>query len=161
MPQCSKCGKNFVRRSHRRGVIERLLSVGYVYPFRCQLCSHRFKALQWGVRYSKHVVDRREYERIPTGFSVTFQGDHVRGEGVATDISMAGCALETDARLAVEALLQLRLQIPDRDPAVTVDAAVVRSVRARAVGLQFLRLQPQDRDHLHHFVQGLLGTRPS
>jgi hypothetical protein len=32
---------------------ERLLSLGYVYPFRCQACGYRFLALRWGRRYRR------------------------------------------------------------------------------------------------------------
>src|SRR3989304_1381271 len=36
--RCPKCGRHVVRRTHRSGVVERLLSRGSVYPFRCQPC---------------------------------------------------------------------------------------------------------------------------
>jgi len=43
---CPQCGTHFVRRSHRQGITERLWSLVAVYPFRCQVCAHRFKARQ-------------------------------------------------------------------------------------------------------------------
>ena len=36
----------------------------YIYPFRCQICSHRFKAFRLFRRYVKHSVDRRQFERV-------------------------------------------------------------------------------------------------
>jgi hypothetical protein len=48
---CPKCGKEPVRRSKRNGFMEQVLSLAYVYPFRCEQCDHRFWALQWRVRY--------------------------------------------------------------------------------------------------------------
>ena len=50
---CPACGSTLVRRSHRLGLAEAMLSAAYVYPFRCQECLHRFFALQWGVRYQR------------------------------------------------------------------------------------------------------------
>ena len=54
---CPKCGGTLARRSHRSGLAEEMLSVVYVYPFRCQLCAHRFLALQWGARYHRIAQD--------------------------------------------------------------------------------------------------------
>jgi hypothetical protein len=39
--RCSHCGSNSIRRSKRRGVIEKALSI-VVFPYRCRDCDHRF-----------------------------------------------------------------------------------------------------------------------
>ena len=39
--RCSRCGSNSIRRSKRRGVIEKALSI-IVRPYRCRDCDHRF-----------------------------------------------------------------------------------------------------------------------
>lgn len=57
---CPKCDGTLARRSHRDGLVEQLISLMYVYPFRCQHCSHRFFALLWGIRYHRVPVDHRE-----------------------------------------------------------------------------------------------------
>jgi hypothetical protein len=36
---------------------ERLLSLVYVYPFRCVRCLFRFRAMRWGIRYSKRAFE--------------------------------------------------------------------------------------------------------
>lgn len=56
---CPSCGRQLVRRSKRNGLIEKVVSLAYIYPFRCEECSHRFWALQLGMRYVKVVRDRR------------------------------------------------------------------------------------------------------
>ena len=158
-PRCPQCGKDFVRRSHRQGKIEQFLSLVYVYPFRCQLCTHRFRSLQWGTRYTRQSVDQRQYDRIPVRIPVSFSGDQTKGQGVLTDLSMGGGTLETDATLTSGALLQVSLQPSERDSHMTVEAAVVRSVRASSVGLEFLRIQPADRESLRQFVFRILSER--
>ena len=67
--KCPNCSRQFVRRVSRRGVAESLLSVVYVYPFKCQICGFRFPMLRWGVRYVRVEVDHREYDRMPMSFS--------------------------------------------------------------------------------------------
>lgn len=49
--QCPKCRNSGVRRSPRKSAIEYVLSLAYVYPFRCDFCGQRFKKIQWGRRY--------------------------------------------------------------------------------------------------------------
>ena len=86
--------------SGRVGLGERLISLFYVYPFRCQLCSHRFKVIQWGVTYTRIEEDRREYERLPANFPVAFSAGAMNGQGGVLDISMGGCMFHTEARLS-------------------------------------------------------------
>ncbi len=155
-PVCTQCGRDFVQRTHRDGLLERLLSVAYVYPFRCQLCTHRFRAMQWGKRYVKEAIDKRQYQRFAIRLPVSFSSDQAEGTGTVTDISMGGCGLETDAQLSTGALLQLHLRIADQEPPVTVEAAAVRSVRAKFVGVQFLRVRPEEKERLSQFVRELL-----
>ncbi len=154
-PPCPQCGKDYVRRTRRDGLFEQVASVFYLYPFRCQLCMYRFRAFQWGTRYTRGPVDKREYERIPTWIPVTVSGEGVEGTGVVTDLSMAGCALQTSVRPDEGALLQLVLQLTDPAQTVTVEAAVVRSIRPAGLGLQFLRVGMEDKDRLSRHIQAL------
>jgi hypothetical protein len=49
--KCPKCRNSGVRRSPRKTAMEYVLSLAYVYPFRCEFCGRRFKRIQWGRRY--------------------------------------------------------------------------------------------------------------
>jgi len=70
-PTCPKCKSELVGRTHRAGLVEQALSLGYVYPFKCQVCQHRFLRLRWGERYVRVPLDRRDAERLPTRIPVT------------------------------------------------------------------------------------------
>jgi len=39
---CPKCRSDATKRAHRQGLRERLLSLFFVYPYRCRKCGHRF-----------------------------------------------------------------------------------------------------------------------
>jgi hypothetical protein len=158
-PHCPRCGQDIVQRIRRQGMIERLLSIVYIYPFRCQVCSHRFRTFQWGVRYIKQAVQKSQYDRIVTRFRITFAGNGIDGSGMVTLVSLGGCAIETDTKLSSGQILQLQLKTSDRDPAVAVDAAVVRGVRSPIVGLQFLRFRMEERERLSQFVHDLRATQ--
>lgn len=157
-PLCPQCGTDFIQRSRRKGVIEYLLSLMDIHPFRCQICTNRFKVRQRGARYSKQAPGQRQYQRMATRLPATFSGDQAEGKGEVMDISMEGCGLETDAPLMEGSLLELRLKTSDRDPAIVVDTAVVRSVRASYAGVQFLRLRMEEKDRLSQFMRSLLAT---
>ena len=157
--KCPDCGRDFVRRVSRAGLAETLLSLVHVYPFKCQLCGHRFRSFQQGVYYLGVENDRREYDRMEVKFPVTFSNEGMTGEGMLIIISMAGCSFSTSAKLDVGTTVKLRLQISGAVPPVTVDAAVVRNVQTGNAGVEFLRWQETERERLQHFIKGLLIGR--
>ena len=157
--KCSRCGREFVRRVSRAGLPEALLSLFYVYPFKCQLCGHRFRSFQQSVHYSGAGEDRREYDRLEVKFPVAFSGEKVSGEGMLIIISMDGCGFATSAEIEVGMIVKLQLHISGAVAPVTVDAAVVRNVQIGSVGVEFLRWQETERERLQHFIRGLLIGR--
>lgn len=150
-PRCPQCGKDFVRQSQRQGAFEHLLSVVGVYPFRCQVCTHRFRAFEWGAR-SRRLTDQREYERIPARFAVSFSGDRIKGQGNLVELSMGGCSLQTETRLTPGELLQLSFKTSEHDAYIHVEGIVVMSMRPPTVGVEFLRLQTPQQEALRQFV---------
>lgn len=152
---CPRCGKDFVRRTYLEGVLDHLVSLVSLYPFRCQVCTYRFRALRFGRWHSTQVPDRRQYQRIAAGFPAFLEGQQKREEQVA-DLSMEGCTLKAETPLSKGAFLQLLLQTSDREPPIRVDTAIVRSVRSRSVGLQFLEFPAGEKDRLSQFVYSLL-----
>ncbi len=128
----------------------------HVHPFRCQLCGHRFRLLQWGVRYRQVEDDRREFDRLPINFPVIFAGDAVRGVGSVVDLSMAGCAFHAEARLEEGTILRISLQISTDLPPISVEAAVVRSVSGNRAGVEFVSLRLDERNRLELFLQRLV-----
>lgn len=158
-PACPKCGSTRVGRTHRAGIIERLASVGYVYPFRCQVCRRRFRRFRWGERYVRVHLDRRDLERLPAQIPVVFHWkDGGQGQGTIRDISAAGCAVETDAAVPVGALVLLQIA-PPGEPPIDVDVGEVRSRRARRVGVRFVRVAPDHAERLRQVLQRLIAAR--
>ena len=157
--RCPNCSKEYVARVARVGFAEAILSLFYIYPFKCQLCGCRFKGLQWGVRYFRVEEDRREYERLPTTFPVSFSAEAFGGCGVACDVSMSGCTFRAETRQPQEGnVLSMRLRISKDLEPIDVEA-VVRNIRQDNVGVEFLRFQQADKERLQHFIRDLLGRR--
>jgi c-di-GMP-binding flagellar brake protein YcgR len=153
---CTRCRKPFVKATRRQGALDRLLSLAYVYPFRCQICRHRFHLLQWGLRYIERDVDRREYERRPVKLPVVLSTKVGLYEGQTVDLAMGGCAVEANSPpLREGTLLTVHLDAFDSEPPIVVDAAVVRTVQGTRVGLEFLRMNEKEKERLSHYILDL------
>jgi len=158
--RCPKCSGEFLRRVSRRGGLERMLSSFYIYPFRCQLCGHRFKLLQWGEMYRKTYYDRREFERLPVSLDASIWGESgEHDEGTLRDLSMGGCGLTTGVAFGEGSILRLELHVPDEDLPIVVQAAVVRNAASSHSEIEFLRLQHAERERLRVLVKELLAVR--
>ncbi len=158
---CPDCSTEYIKRARRESLKERLLSLVYVYPYFCQLCGHRFRSLQWGVKYSRIDEDRRIYQRLPVSFSVAFVSDGIKGTGLAADVSMAGCALQTATKIQLGAILRVSLHVAENTPPIAVEAAVVRDARRNRVGIEFLQVKKIERDRLRDFIGSLLLKQQS
>jgi c-di-GMP-binding flagellar brake protein YcgR len=153
---CARCHKSYVKATRRRGLLDRLLSLGYTYPFRCQVCRHRFHVMQWGLRYIERDVDRREYERRPVTMRVVMSTGEERYEGHTVDLAMGGCAINSyDQRLREGTLLGIHLNAFDSEPPIVVDAAVVRAANGTRLGVEFLRIADKEKERLSQYILSL------
>lgn len=157
--QCGKCGKGRANRLHRGGLFDHLLSLVYIYPYRCRACWRRFRALQWGTRYVRKQVNRRSHRRLPTHFPVLFSSGETQGQGIVTDIAMGGCRLKTDVRLREDTPLELKLQVPASEAEIRVARATVRSVESLFAGLSFAQLAGAERKRLRRFLVQLMTSK--
>ena len=157
--KCPNCNRDFVRRVSRSGLFERLLSVGYVYPYKCQLCGERFRAYQRGVRYVRVEEDRREYDRMEMNFPISYSSPEVSGEGIMLNFSMGGCSFTTASEIPMGTILQMQLKISPTVAPVIVEAALVRNVSGGRIGTEFLRWNDSERERLQLFVRGMLIDR--
>ncbi len=156
--RCQKCGADFVQQVRPDGILEQLAGFLFIHPLRCQLCTHRFRAFMPAAIVATQNVDRRQYVRFSARFPVTFSGETVYGQGTATDISMGGCALESDATLMPSMALKLKLRVSEHAVPVEVETAIVRSVRSKIAGLEFTRIAAQEKYRLTQYVSGLAFT---
>lgn len=158
-PGCPRCGRRVVRRAPRAGALDRGASRLSIYPFRCQLCGRRFRAFTWGVRYTRRVEDRREYERLGVAFPARLVSRDDHASARITSLSVAGCLVETELRALEGAGVRLDVDLPEADRPVTVEGAVVRWAGPGMLGIEFVRMAADDKARLTAFVMGRLGLR--
>jgi hypothetical protein len=127
----------------------------FFYPFRCQTCGHRFYVRQAGKTYEAGS-DKRQNLRVPAQFPVSFRGKQVEGKGTLIDVSVRGCALQTNASLSRGDVLQVTFRMTDGRPSLDIDAAVVRYIQGVRVGLEFVRIAEKPDQELREFVESRL-----
>lgn len=150
---CAKCRKPYVQAVRKQGPLDRLLSPLYIYPFRCQVCRHRFRLMQWGHRYIETEMDRRQYRRRPVRLHVILVDEHGEHGGMVTDLSPGGCAIDTQTPLHREGdLLELRLDAFDLEPPILIEAAIVRTAQGARIGLEFLRCASGQEQRLSDYL---------
>ena len=153
---CPICGTPFVRPTYQEGKVERLLSRINLFPFRCQLCTNRFRAFYSGVRHNTQVFDRRQYTRLPASIEAqVFDHKQQPLTTQITDISMDGCALQTTGFLK-GAFIELVLNPTVEEKTIRIETAMVCSVRPLSMGIRFLEIPPEHCRRLAQVVLGLL-----
>ena len=102
-------------------------------------------------------MDRRLAPRFTVHLPISFLGYNLTGEGIVVNLSLGGCAVESEQNIQQWKYLTLRIFMPDQDAPLVVDRAQARSSRRRRLlVLEFLAMQPQEQARLRHFVSTLV-----
>jgi hypothetical protein len=161
---CPNCEAPFVRVTYQEGRVERLLSHLNMFPFRCQLCTNRFRAFYAGARHNTQAFDRRQYTRLMA--SIEAQVLDYKQPAMTnriTDISMDGCTLQTTG-FPKGSFIELVLKPTVEERTIRIETAIVCSVRSSSIGIRFLEVPPEHYRRLAQVVLGLLvgqGLEPT
>ncbi|MBY0249734.1 MAG: PilZ domain-containing protein [Nitrospiraceae bacterium] len=137
--------------------MEKILGRFRVCPFRCQLCTMRFRAFWAKPPDSTHSVDRRQYKRLPASFHAELVAENAkRSTHRITEISMEGCTLETSEALPRGSFFELMISPASETETITIETAMVCSARQASMGVRFLELQSTDKQRLSQVVLSLL-----
>jgi len=153
---CPVCGNSFVRMTSQESRAERLLSHLNIFPFRCQLCTNRFRAFYSGGRYNTQAFDRREFTRLTTSIEaqiIDYKQPVVTNR--ITDISMDGCTLQATG-FPKGTFLEVVLKPTVEEQTIRIETAMVCSVRPLSMGVRFLEMPPEHYRRLAQVVLGLL-----
>ena len=134
-----------------------LLALVTIFPFRCQLCRHRFLAFAGRIT----AGPRREYQRLSTRYPVTMReihsGKHVT-TGIIVDLSVQGCGIACKSPLKIEERVRLSIHVTDVDPPLEIDQAIVRTQQHERLGMEFVTVNPADEERLRRLIQSRLTT---
>ena len=92
--------------------------------------------------------ERRRHARYRVDFPATFSNDRTRGFGVIADVSAGGCRITSKAPFVAGEFGQLLINLPDGIAPLTVSHALVRWVKGQECGIEFIRMEPNDKGWL-------------
>lgn len=138
---CPKCGTPKTKLAPRQGVADRLLGALTIYPFRCQLCAHRFTTFLGTLKTNP----RRNYDRVSVEYPVQVRpirdpSQRVVVEGTLSNLSLRGCRV------------MLEFHPAEYDDPIMVDGAIVRSRCAEGIGLRFSSFLRSEERRLRHLL---------
>jgi len=103
----------------------------------------------------------RMSERFPVRIDIMFQTDGMETEAKGTigDLSKGGCRAEGHVQPKTGAELRLSILMPDYAWPLKVDRALVRWVKGRHFGVEFVSMHSSQRDRLARFLMRVKQER--
>jgi CheY-like chemotaxis protein len=100
------------------------------------------------------LKERRRYARLPFRVPVTFQLGAKQFKTASINISGGGMLLEASGGASLGQELTVEFAIPPSARSSKVRTKVVRKDALDSIGLEFVGLEPQDRQAIHEFIVG-------
>ncbi len=104
---------------------------------------------------------RRMYRRVPTDYQVCYATSSAFRAGVVEDLSLNGFRIRGAAALPRNAIVMLRLWLPNGAGSIDIDQAIVRWVEEQEFGVQIIALS-NEADlrlalHVEHLLRRMVG----
>jgi len=152
-PNCPKCGTAKTKLAPRSGVADRLLGTLTIYPFRCQLCTHRFTIFFGKLKTNPH----RDYDRVSVKYPAQVRpirdpSQRVVVEGTLSNLSLRGCRVRMSHRIPMGCRVMLEFHPAEYDDPIMVEGAIVRSRCAEGIGLRFSSLLRSEERRLRRIL---------
>jgi len=100
-------------------------------------------------------MERRKHPRFKVDLPVRFSKEHWSAQGRVIDISLGGCRVNSKAAVFTGDCLSMEISLPDSQPELTVELAVVRWSIGQQFGVEFVRMWPDEQSRLDQFAQRL------
>ncbi len=113
-------------------------------------------SLEAGLKNKALAERSRNARRVTHLGRVLFAGDcgfGIRGVGFLEDISTTGCRLISESPLKIGMELGLSVVGPSHERDIEIELAKVRWVDGDRIGLEFLGIDPLERERLRLFVK--------
>ena len=94
------------------------------------------------------MEQHRQFPRFTVQYKVSFSGEGIQGEGEVYNLSLGGCAVESETSVPKGEYLQLRIQLPTLPTPISVPLGAVRWAIRREFGVEFIRLPHEDQERL-------------
>lgn len=100
----------------------------------------------------KNEPQPRGRRRVPVDYPASFTGDEGSGDGTVTNLTLAGCELQSSVLLPIGAGLNLHVQAPEARPPMIIALAIVRWKQDDRLGLEFVRFGGGTKEQLEDML---------
>lgn len=101
------------------------------------------------VRYTPRIALKCAASILGTGFL---------GEGQVFDVSVLGCRLMTPENMKPGDAIKLKFQLPIKGGSISVQLAAVKWVRDLEFGVEFIIMDPDDKERLKALVRSYINV---
>ena len=101
-------------------------------------------------------TDLRSSTRAAVTFPVRLSCDSKTGEGTLINLSVPGCAIETDLPVEPGDYLELHVMAPDQARPLAVELAKVRWTACHKVGIEFIRVRREHQSRIQRLIRPLI-----
>ncbi len=107
-------------------------------------------------------MELRQFPRFPLQCPIGFLRvrDHTVGGGHAVNVSLAGCAVESDESVRQGNHLSVIVMVPEQGPPIGISKARVRWSLGNKFGVEFAGIKPQARERVDQLIS-YLESNPS
>ena len=102
-------------------------------------------------------MDLRSSTRATVTYPVRLSSDSMTGEGTVINLSLPGCAIETNLPVQPGEYLELLVMAPDQARPLAVELAKVRWATQQKVGIEFIRVRRDDQSRIQRLIRPLLN----
>jgi PilZ domain. len=101
-------------------------------------------------------MELRSSRRVAVTFPVRLSSDSMIGQGTVINLSVPGCAIQTDLPVQPGDYLELHVMTPDQARPLIVTLAKVRWATLQKAGIEFIRVRRDDQGRIQRLIGQLL-----
>ena len=98
-------------------------------------------------------TDQRKFPRLPVSLPVYFSNGMLAQSGTVVDISREGCRIRCPDAAPDMKYFQVEIQLDEPQGTLTVHLAVMRWSRDKELGVEFIRMEPEQQTRLLQVLQ--------
>jgi PilZ domain len=98
------------------------------------------------------TINWRIHPRLSVAYPTIFGGAPFVGEGVVSDLSIAGCAVTCERTVLMGSYIKLSVLLPDPTSSLFIELGKIRWVKGNAFGIEFIRVPTLTRHRLDRVV---------
>lgn len=97
-------------------------------------------------------MELRSSMRVAVAYPVRLLSDSTIGQGTVINLSLPGCAVQTDLPVKPGDYLELQVMTPDQARPLTVGLAKVRWAAHQKAGIEFIRVRRDDQSRIQRLI---------